>query len=503
MAVHGVARLQLAVDAAVALFHPARIPGHVHVEQIPALGLQVQPFAGGVGGDQNPQRMVARIGVEGALDRFAFLGRGRAVIDGDAFAGAVGPGDGAVQLLAQIALGVVVFGEQDHPRLGPVRRGDAGRHGPAQRRQVGAQPGTNPVHQLVDAGIGLRAGGVGDGGHALQQPQFLGERGLVGAGGRRHGRRHGRRFHLGVFLGLQRLFAQGRLLVVAAHRRDQQVQPLGFGDGAGGLGFGPLPLHGAAMHPQSAGKGFDGREQPLLQVHQQQAGRGLLAAAGVTQALFAALPVLIQQPRQFQLRRVLRQAGDVDLHHLAPAKARHPGLAQILLEPPHHDLVQPALARRHASAEPLRVEQFQQGGEAVGVPVVRGGRQKQAMLEARGKIADGAGNFRVNRVAGAAGRGGVVGFVEDQQRARAEFAQPVAQRRGVGFVNQQPLRHQKAGVGGPRVRPEAARLPHLGQIRLVENLERQAKAGFHLVLPLQQHGRRTGHHDLPRLLAQQ
>ncbi|MBS1223300.1 MAG: hypothetical protein H6R23_2920, partial [Proteobacteria bacterium] len=204
MAIHGVARLQLAVDAAVALFHPARIPGHVHVEQIPALSLQVQPFAGGVGSDQNPYRMVARIGVEGALDRLAFLGRGRAVIDGDAFPGAVAPGDGAVQLLAQIALGVVVLGEQDHPRLGPARRGRAGRHGPAQRWQFRAQPGADPVHQLADAGIGLRAGGVGDGGHALQQRDFLGERGLVAGGSWGHGRRHGRCFHLRVFLGLQR-----------------------------------------------------------------------------------------------------------------------------------------------------------------------------------------------------------------------------------------------------------------------------------------------------------
>ena len=51
-------RLELAVDAAVALFQAARVPGHVEVEQVPAVGLEVQALAGGVGGDQDADRVL-------------------------------------------------------------------------------------------------------------------------------------------------------------------------------------------------------------------------------------------------------------------------------------------------------------------------------------------------------------------------------------------------------------------------------------------------------------
>ena len=53
-------RLKLAVDAPVALLDAAGIPGQVEVEEIGAVGLEVQPFAGGVGGEQNPQRVAWR-----------------------------------------------------------------------------------------------------------------------------------------------------------------------------------------------------------------------------------------------------------------------------------------------------------------------------------------------------------------------------------------------------------------------------------------------------------
>ena len=49
--------LELAVDAAVALLHAAGIPGHVEVEQVPAMRLQVEAFAGGVGGNQDAHRV--------------------------------------------------------------------------------------------------------------------------------------------------------------------------------------------------------------------------------------------------------------------------------------------------------------------------------------------------------------------------------------------------------------------------------------------------------------
>ena len=46
-----VGRLELAVDAAVALLDPARVPGQVEVEEVGAVRLEVQALAGRVGGD--------------------------------------------------------------------------------------------------------------------------------------------------------------------------------------------------------------------------------------------------------------------------------------------------------------------------------------------------------------------------------------------------------------------------------------------------------------------
>src|ERR1700722_6178442 len=61
-------RLQLAVDSSVALFHSARIPGDIEMEQVPAMGLEIQAFAGSIGRDQDPYRMLGWIGIEGGFD---------------------------------------------------------------------------------------------------------------------------------------------------------------------------------------------------------------------------------------------------------------------------------------------------------------------------------------------------------------------------------------------------------------------------------------------------
>ena len=63
-----VGRLELAVDAAVALLDAAGVPGQVEVEQVGAVGLEVQALARGVGGDQDAQRVLRRVGVEAPLD---------------------------------------------------------------------------------------------------------------------------------------------------------------------------------------------------------------------------------------------------------------------------------------------------------------------------------------------------------------------------------------------------------------------------------------------------
>ena len=83
VAVDLVTGLELAVDAAVPLLQPARVPRHVEMEEVPAVGLEVQALAGGVGGDEDAHRVLPRIGGEGTLDLLALGGRRRPVVDGD------------------------------------------------------------------------------------------------------------------------------------------------------------------------------------------------------------------------------------------------------------------------------------------------------------------------------------------------------------------------------------------------------------------------------------
>ena len=59
------------------------------MEEVPAVSLQVEALARGIGGDQNPQWVLFGIGVEGFLDLLAVRGRGGAVIDRDALLGSV------------------------------------------------------------------------------------------------------------------------------------------------------------------------------------------------------------------------------------------------------------------------------------------------------------------------------------------------------------------------------------------------------------------------------
>ena len=75
--------LQLAVDAAIALFEPRRIPGQVEVDEVGAAGLQIDAFARRVGADQNPQGLHRGVGVEGALHRLAAIRIGRNGEDAD------------------------------------------------------------------------------------------------------------------------------------------------------------------------------------------------------------------------------------------------------------------------------------------------------------------------------------------------------------------------------------------------------------------------------------
>ena len=89
MATHLVGRLKLPVDPPVALLDSAGVPGKVEVEEIGAVGLEVQSLAGRVRGQQDSERIPGRRGVEAALDLLAARPAGQPVNHLDALVGAM------------------------------------------------------------------------------------------------------------------------------------------------------------------------------------------------------------------------------------------------------------------------------------------------------------------------------------------------------------------------------------------------------------------------------
>ena len=108
---------------------------------------------------------------------------------------------------------------------------------------------------------------------------------------------------------------------------------------------------------------------------QQEAGSRLGAFRGVLQACLTEGAVLVEQGGQRQLRSVLGQAINVDLDHRALGESTL-DVADILLEPPHNNLIAVFRCHRYATTEALWVEDFEQRRKAVRVPVVWGRRQK-------------------------------------------------------------------------------------------------------------------------------
>ena len=120
------------------------------------------------------------------------------------------------------------------------------------------------------------------------------------------------------------------------------------------------------------------------------------------ESLFAKLPVFVEQSGKLQFGRVGRKSVDVYLNDFA-LRETPLYLADVLLQASYDNLI--AMPRRYvdATAEALRIENFEQGGEAVGMAVVRRGRKKQSMLEAVGDVADGPGDLGIDCVLLSAG----------------------------------------------------------------------------------------------------
>src|SRR5207244_4479601 len=115
-------------------------------------------------------------------------------------------------------------------------------------------------------------------------------------------------------------------------------------------------------------------------------------------------------------------------------------------------------SNRHATSEPLRIEELEQRREAVRVAVVRGGAQEQAVLEARRDVSDDVGNLRVDRVPARAGRSGDVRLVEDEEALRGALADVLKERVSVLGPPQDLVRDDEPRVRAPGVHAEAALL---------------------------------------------
>ncbi len=231
-------------------------------------------------------------------------------------------------------------------------------------------------------------------------------------------------------------------------------------------------------------------------------GRGLLAPRLVAKPRLAKRSVLVQQAGKLKFRRGGGKPLNVDLNDLANRESTL-DRADVLLEPPHHDIFQHLLLGGNAAAEPLGIENLEQGGETVRMAVVRRRGEKQTVFEALGQFLHGSGGLRVDRVSLPAGWGRVVCLVQDQQCGGAEIAEPVEHRSGVTLVDQQAVRDQETGVRRPRVYSEAAFAADALHVFLVEDFEDEPEAGFEFLLPLEQHRRRAGHDDLSHLFAKQ
>lgn len=85
------------------------------MEEVGIVGLEVQVFVGGVGGDEDAQWIFGWIGVEAVLDLFVGFVVGYVSDDGDAVVGVFGVGDCLVEDFDEVVFCVfVVFGEDEN-----------------------------------------------------------------------------------------------------------------------------------------------------------------------------------------------------------------------------------------------------------------------------------------------------------------------------------------------------------------------------------------------------
>ena len=159
-------------------------------------------------------------------------------------------------------------------------------------------------------------------------------------------------------------------------------------------------------------KRFRRGEEAFLQEHSHKFGGVLFGGvAGLAQTLLA---VFREQRVDITLRLRVLDADGGDFA-FGEARSAIPAFGQFGFEAAHHHGVQLFGIRLNAPGETLVIEQFQQGGKAFAVAVMRRCREEEFMLEMRREAADGQGALRVRGVFAAARRRDVVRLIDDQQ----------------------------------------------------------------------------------------
>ena len=274
------------------------------------------------------------------------------------------------------------------------------------------------------------------------------------------------------------------LQVVGAEAQDLVVGGLEVDGQATGAGV-PIDVDGA-------GEGDRRGEEPLL----QEQGCHVLGAASSRSVGDGSVSTLCEREEALVCLGFVGRGGIAERLHLALLEPL--GLSEIALQAPDGDLLESLRVHLVAPHESLRVDHLQQGGEGLGVPVVRSRRQEQPVLGLLGEVADGAGALGVNRVApplqadcvGArrATRRDVVGLVDDKDVEGEPFGRAAE---GVPQLTLRPLAGQPGhGDDDPReegegVGVQSVAAPHSLHGVGVDDLEAEAELLVHLVLPLQ------------------
>src|ERR1017187_8237577 len=178
------------------------------------------------------------------------------------------------------------------------------------------------------------------------------------------------------------------------------------------------------------------------------------------------------------------------------------------LEAADHDGAELGGLGGDAARETLVVEQFQEGGKALFVAIVRCGGEEELVLEVLADFAEGLGALRVEgEVAGAAG-GGVVGFVDDEDVEVAQAGARAIVGYGLPEHAQGVLALQVIHGGdearemGPGVGVEAALAAEALDEGTVDDDEIEPELFQHLVAPLDLQGGRADHQDAVRAMAE-